>query len=512
MGKGAFRIPVYQGGSSSNPDPAIYCPGNGYIPDPAVPHYPFPIPESTPESLIFICDASLGNWNAATTYLQRMYKDSGSDNFLYEIFDTNGDLDDSFTSNADYVNYTFSSSNEFYIVKISISGTGKFTSFYCSDISPGPHLECIVAAIINSPNMGQFNLNGVPNCSTCELRMTTSNFAGLYSMFWGNLAMTHFNIPASAWTELTSIYGGFANTILRSIDLSGLDLDHVVLADTVCAGNLDLFEFKFPSNFGGKRCYNFFQNTPRLKTVQMPDTAANVGNGYPTQGYNGFFHGSGVGGEIIIPNTQYATSIYSMFQDAPNVEIVRFEGNWILTTVSNAFLRAVKLHTVEMPRAVGGTSVRTGAFTTANTGMRYYIGPDVGLVEFPVNVGLISITGDNDNSGHTSHYYCSLYTGYRTTLAEFNCPKLRVAKLLVGYSATVHYSQLNSLEIDWANSDWSHTSAPQLSISAAIDATEIDRIFTALPTVTGKTIDVRYSTGYAGCTPSIATAKGWTVL
>lgn len=47
--------------------------------------------------------------------------------------------------------------------------------------------------------------------------------------------------------------------------------------------------------------------------------------------------------------------------------------------------------------------------------------------------------------------------------------------------------------------------------SCNLSATELDRIYTNLGTVTGKTITVSGNPGTTGDTPSIATAKGWTV-
>jgi hypothetical protein len=45
----------------------------------------------------------------------------------------------------------------------------------------------------------------------------------------------------------------------------------------------------------------------------------------------------------------------------------------------------------------------------------------------------------------------------------------------------------------------------------ALQAAEIDEIFTDLPTVSGKTITVTGTAGASTCTPSIAQAKGWAV-
>jgi hypothetical protein len=47
--------------------------------------------------------------------------------------------------------------------------------------------------------------------------------------------------------------------------------------------------------------------------------------------------------------------------------------------------------------------------------------------------------------------------------------------------------------------------------SCRLSATALNQIYTNLPTVTGQTITVTGNYGTTGDTPSIATAKGWTV-
>ena len=56
--------------------------------------------------------------------------------------------------------------------------------------------------------------------------------------------------------------------------------------------------------------------------------------------------------------------------------------------------------------------------------------------------------------------------------------------------------------------------APKYTFSVAnckLSATQLNAIYTALPTVTSQTITVTGNYGTTSDTPSIATAKGWTV-
>ena len=97
------------------------------------------------------------------------------------------------------------------------------------------------------------------------------------------------------------------------------------------------------------------------------------------------------------------------------------------------------------------------------------------------------------------------------SLPALNWPTLRIKKLyLVGISPATT-NALSSINIDWANSTYlGGTNEVQINY-ANLSATEINRIFAALPSVTSKTINVQSCTGSAGCDPTIATAKGWIV-
>jgi hypothetical protein len=54
--------------------------------------------------------------------------------------------------------------------------------------------------------------------------------------------------------------------------------------------------------------------------------------------------------------------------------------------------------------------------------------------------------------------------------------------------------------------------SPQIAVQYCnLDTAALNQVFTDLPTVTSKTINITGATGAATCTRSIATAKGWTV-
>jgi hypothetical protein len=94
----------------------------------------------------------------------------------------------------------------------------------------------------------------------------------------------------------------------------------------------------------------------------------------------------------------------------------------------------------------------------------------------------------------------------------FNWPTLRVTRISIVALSPAAGNALTSIDVNWAASLYAGAAPQILFTYQNISAAEINRIFTALPAVTAKTINVRNCTGAATCTPAIATAKGWTVL
>ena len=96
-------------------------------------------------------------------------------------------------------------------------------------------------------------------------------------------------------------------------------------------------------------------------------------------------------------------------------------------------------------------------------------------------------------------------------MATISFPTLRVSQFTLS-GGPLAGNLVTSVNIDWANSTYGGTGSQIILNYLNLSAAEINRIFTALPTVTGKTIGVNLCTGSATCTPAIATAKGWTVV
>jgi hypothetical protein len=100
-------------------------------------------------------------------------------------------------------------------------------------------------------------------------------------------------------------------------------------------------------------------------------------------------------------------------------------------------------------------------------------------------------------------------TGLRA-LTTFNQPILRCSSFTLTGVSNADRSNINYIQIDWANSQFTGNIDIYYN---NLSATELNRIFTELPTVVvSRTINVAGNVGSATCDPTIATAKNWIVI
>jgi len=111
------------------------------------------------------------------------------------------------------------------------------------------------------------------------------------------------------------------------------------------------------------------------------------------------------------------------------------------------------------------------------------------------------------NSSSVDMYYCFI----NTPLTTISLPMAKIQNIYV-YTWPSNAIKGNLETLSFHPSSLFGGVAPQIFISNNnISAEQINAIFTALPTLSGKSIDITGCTGAATCTRSIATAKGWTV-
>jgi hypothetical protein len=153
--------------------------------------------------------------------------------------------------------------------------------------------------------------------------------------------------------------------------------------------------------------------------------------------------------------------------------------------------------------------------------MSYFCYGCSSLISVTVPTSMTAVTNISQNTGLlglTTLSVCTFGTNQVNVqftfiqLTSFNQPTLRVNHLIITGTSLAVPSLISSINIDWANSIISGAS-PHIDIRwNALSAATLNAIFTALPTVTAKTINVAGNPGSATCTTSIATLKGWTVV
>lgn len=94
------------------------------------------------------------------------------------------------------------------------------------------------------------------------------------------------------------------------------------------------------------------------------------------------------------------------------------------------------------------------------------------------------------------------------TSMDFYC---KFSKFTVNGTSTVP-TKLNSLRLRNNGAGQYAGTSPQINVSYTdLGASALDQLFTDLPTVTAKTINITGCPGAATCNRTIATGKGWTV-
>lgn len=516
---GKFHLPISTGGSE--PDYpvalAIACPAAGYIliNHDFVPPEGIVIPESTPQSIVFICNSSFGNWTSPT-----FTKGGTSSNYRYQFYDLSGNLLYSQDSSSANVSYTFPSVG-YFIVKVSLVTSG---GYFLSMVSTYSDYSFIIEKItFNTPNVTSLancckymsGLRAVEFNCTLDVLTTFANafqYAGLYNFVFKD-----------SYPALTSVAYMFSTTeALERVEFP-VNCNLPALTSLSYFINLsNVYTLLLPSATPVlTNMSNMCQDSKNLSTIRhISDAPLLVSSSYAFSGVN-------LRGEQTLKI--YSPTVYNaaadgtyMYHNLLNITKITLVGPSNPTTINfqNLFYLCRLVQDITFPSSFG-TSGSPNLGSAANV-IKKVKTPDLllpnssGDVVFyaPDGTLLEEVTGDMDNTGlskSTPAYYQS-----KNSLRIFNCPKLRCSAIRFGYSNTDVMSKLEVLEVDWVNSSWDTTIgalAYNLQITANVSAAWLNSLMTKLPTVTGtKTLYIKYCTGFATCDKSIATNKGWTVI
>jgi len=215
---------------------------------------------------------------------------------------------------------------------------------------------------------------------------------------------------------------------------------------------------------------DFFRNCSSLKSVTLPTSVSACTN------FSNMFSGCSSIQTIVMPATVSAST----------------------TTLASAFINCFALKTLTLPttqmtsvNTISGMLSGCGNLTTINN-----------LNRIGSTTATPSVTG-NLGQSTSSASYASLITSL-----SFSCP----FSAFSFFGTPNILNKLNSLRLLNAGAGQYAAGSPHINISYNnLSATALNQVFTDLPTLSGKTINITGCTGAATCTRSIATAKGWTV-
>jgi hypothetical protein len=309
------------------------------------------------------------------------------------------------------------------------------------------------------------------------------------TMFDSCISLKSITIPS--WT-MTSLNSSFINCInLKTIVLPNNTQNSITSMASMCNGCTKLESITMPTSMTSASSLSAtFQNCFSLTGVTFPSTMNLVTT------TNNCFNSCESLTSVTMPTSMSSCTIFTnIFNGCRSLTTITMPAtvSTSLTTFSQSFLQCVSLITLTLPTTQTSllttlTSVfsQCSNLTTINNLNR------LGSLTATPLVGATLITNAN-----------------KLPALSFSCP---FSALAVNGASATNFSKLNSLRLlNTGAGQWSGV-APQINVSFCdLGVAALNQLFTDLTTVTSKTINITGCSGAAGCTRSIATAKGWTV-
>ena len=476
-------------------DPATLCPANGYIKKDDGKYEPpvsFPSPNSD-EIILLVSNTGQKRlaFKCQGAYTVRVESTAGA-----LIFTENKATNTTWT-------YALPAGYDYVFVRIRPQASNVlslFTTMYWSGYAQN---YPIVKAVFNTPNMVTLTsaFAYMSEFRACEFTSTLNSLTAINNMFQ-NCGIGYFKFPASM-PALTSATYMFSGSEIKSVDFNNCSLN--VLTD---------MSYMF------EKCYVFneiifnpvvplltslayiFSYASTIKIVncnfdmQERSVAANLSNM--------FQYAYGIE-DITFPNMNLITSNFNISYvcyNCPRIKKIKFRGNMpFVVAVSQSWTGATIIEEVDYGNIFGGVSY-----------IEAYYGSKLKKISiadttYENNISITSSPIVEEISGNGLNVQSNAIKCQSPAIKTFDCPNFKAPAIWLGMSG----APITAVNMDFANSAFNNQSNPTIMISGSLPAAEINRIFSALPTVSGLAINVVNNPGYAGCTKSIATAKGWTV-
>jgi len=523
--------------------PATYCPANGML-DPTDPAFPTNIVTNYPEVLTVACPmvgyelTPTGVFVSPITIptpeaeeIQLLISNEApyslyfsitlsAGNARFEIFDEFGASVNVY--NGIYWLYTFAAAQplKFYTVKITPINVGAKILTFKKENYTGNNDWNVYYAKFNTPNLTSMSqaFLGIIALKGCEFNCTLNELTN-FGYTFQNTSVGTFTFPASLpkCTYTTSMFKGDKELI--SVDMNNCQMP---LCNSMDSMFMDCFKL-LTVNF---TCYiplvttlnQWFRNSRLLRNLTI-----NWGIVYPvlssTNCFDYAFYGCDSLVEIDIAACN-PNSLNYTFQYCNNLRKITLRGNWTSFTVGYSPIQYSNVEEFIFPNSIkanasftliGGYKLKKitmpssfiAPFTTFSGGF-FGAGNLTSLLAFVGSASVVYTRGSLTIFPQMLFDNC-------IGLKRFDQPLMQTQYLRIKCIA------LEYVEINWADSFFGATTGQNLVDlrSCNLGVTEINRIFGKLPDLTGSgfTYQIRVSAnpGYATCTQSIATNKGWTV-
>jgi hypothetical protein len=380
----------------------------------------------------------------------------------------------------------------------------------------------------NCYSLLSLDLSAVPDIST------------LVNVVQNCYSLASITLPTTC-SSLSSMANAFQNAGIQEITLPTTVAASITLG-TAFSGCINLSSVTIPSSYNITSLTSTFQNCTSLTSVNLPNNAQNS-----LTAFSNTFSGCQALQTVIMPTSLNSVStMINAFSNCFNLLSVTLPATMnslislgstfsgcqsltsvtlptsatVLTTFSNIFQNCFALTSVTLPATISASTLTfstafSGCFslktitlpTTQTTSLNSMISTFANCLSLTT----INNTGNlgNTSTGSTTYINATLNTGMDSlTTLSFNT---KFSALDVSGTASIP-TALTSLRLLNNGSGQYAGVSPQLNVSnTSLGAAALDQLFTDLPTVVGRTINITGTPGAATCNRSIATGKGWTV-
>nr|WP_319268294.1 leucine-rich repeat protein [uncultured Draconibacterium sp.] len=506
---------------TSNPDPAVYCPLNGYVPDPTV-YVPDEVVDDTPtpgdgEIWLTISDqgmrrvrfsvyTSTGDWNCKVYGAGGALIDditiAGNSYIQYDVPLGQG------VDRGGYTTYTM------HITPVS----GNLTRFWCYLVDDGyTDSGAILVAKFKCPNF--INLDSLfennPWISHVEFLGSYDLATSANESFKFCRALKHAIMPLSmaVCTEMLDTF--YETSSLISIDMAGSYPSVTTMSSFIRTSGIKTFTI--PDSIGPtlENLSNFAYQSEDLETLVMPTSLPVLVT------LNSAFYGckrlktitlpgsmplvttlnsalrdcDALEGEIIFPAMPLLDSMQYVMQNCKKVTKIHFTGPCdVMWEMRSAFINCESVLEVKLPETLGNINdYGTPQVFSGCQNIQKIIMPstsmelDSATIEdafFNGTSNLYNLTEITTCPSWPTNQVGMLWSGLKA-LTRFDQPDARIYRLDLSGSSALKVA-LNYVEIDWDNLFLNYGSLPSPTPLfdfgyTSIDMTELTRIIASLP-------------------------------